>query len=168
MTEEQLPKGSFQQLTQEYYNLYKNLLQKNTFDKLVVNFNAEVCPRNHKLINSPNTEVVYKLKASPKMCNEFGVVHGGFLASAVDFLTTVAGAAYTKDHEEHFLSVQLHLDYLRSAPKGKEFFVLCEMNKLGKALLFTTARIFDEKFKLSYTGSHTMFRFRTDNKRPKL
>ena len=159
-------KRPFQEAIKEFSDFYakKIITSQQTFDSEYLKEVPEVITGEHHLIKDPKTEVVFKLRAKDYMCNFFGSIHGGYMASLIDHLTSVVGVAYYGDYSYQSVSVQLKLDYVKSIRAGQDFYVHCQLNKQGKTLLFTTCTIFNQDFEICYTGSHTKYRLPTSPK----
>ncbi|KAG5449441.1 Acyl-coenzyme A thioesterase 13 [Clonorchis sinensis] len=87
--------------------------------------------------------------------NSIGTLHGGFISSAVDFISSVDLAAY--GHYKH-VTVNLAIECHKPAILNSWIKVDSQVLNKGKRLAFCDVRFMDEESgKLLARGSHTKF-----------
>lgn len=72
--------------------------------------------------------------------------HGGALATYVDLATTVAIYAFDKK-ERGQVSAKINMEYMNAAKIGSDVTIEARVNKIGKTLAFSEAKIFDTETK---------------------
>ena len=87
------------------------------------------------------------------MCNAFGTFHGGAVCTLVDIATSLVASILYPEKPFH-VSLAINCSMLRSIPMGKWAYVLCQINKKGKNVIFLTCLIYDEEHKLCFKGDH--------------
>ena len=97
--------------------------------------------------------------------NAFDLAHGGALATYVDIATTCGLYAFEKKGRTH-VSAKLDMDFLAPGKTARNpnisedigvpsILIDARINKIGKNMAFTEARIFEEESKmLICTGTH--------------
>lgn len=81
--------------------------------------------------------------------NAFSTIHGGVTASLVDIVTSIEIYNIKK---QYGVSVDLGVQYLK--PLISEFRLEPKVEKIGKALVFTSCSIYNEKNELAALGRH--------------
>lgn len=72
-----------------------------------------------------------------------GVIHGGVITSLVDTCSAVAVAAQLPDYET-IATLDLRIDYLRSATPGRAIYCTAECYRLANQVAFTRAVCFHD------------------------
>lgn len=89
-----------------------------------------------------------------KSANGYGTLHGGFIATIVDVVGTLA--LLTKDHNKPGVSLDLNVTYIQAAQIGDKITCKGKVLKLGNSFGFTEVELFRESDgKLIATGRHT-------------
>ncbi len=81
-----------------------------------------------------------------------GTLHGGFIATLVDSLTTIA--VMTTPVGVPGVSVDLSVSYLKAAKIGEKITMDAEVTKVGKTLAFTTASLVNANGDIVAQGKH--------------
>ncbi|XP_015363813.1 PREDICTED: acyl-coenzyme A thioesterase 13-like isoform X3 [Diuraphis noxia] len=116
------------------------------------------------IISAGNGQCVAEMVVEKEHTNRFGTLHGGFTASAVDVLSSMAVLTHPRVVEDidsvpnSGVSVDIHISYLNSAKIGDKIVINSETVKLGRNLAFLKVTLFrkDDKVILAQ-GSHTKF-----------
>nr|CAD7198874.1 unnamed protein product [Timema douglasi] len=87
--------------------------------------------------------------------NTFGTLHGGFTATVVDEVSTLALMTTGSGHPG--VSVDLNVSYLKAANLGDKILIDAKTLKAGKRLAFLEVEIKKESGELIAKGSHTKF-----------
>ncbi|KAJ3619827.1 hypothetical protein MTP99_005481 [Tenebrio molitor] len=99
-----------------------------------------------------------ELKIDDEHVNSMGTLHGGLSATLVDCITSFA--LMTKISCQH-VSVDMHVSYVKGARKGEDVLVNASVRRIGKAIVFSEARITDKKTgDLLVEGLHTQYLLR--------
>ena len=125
-----------------------------TFDRIPF----QHCSNLRRLINDGNKGVACELYVAPELCNRFGTLHGGCIATLVDALTTCALLVQDQHaHKGGGVTTDLHVSCVKSAKMHAT--VTCEAvaKRLGRTMGFSTCELRDEKGDVVATGSHTKF-----------
>ncbi|XP_044262520.1 acyl-coenzyme A thioesterase 13-like [Tribolium madens] len=79
-----------------------------------------------------------ELKLEERHTNQYGWMHGAFAATLVDCCTSLA--LFTK-HSGFIASVDIHINYLKSAKRNDVIVVDCNVINMGLTLAFVEATI---------------------------
>ncbi|XP_071807742.1 acyl-coenzyme A thioesterase 13-like [Asterias amurensis] len=93
-----------------------------------------------------------EMTVEAEQTNMMGTLHGGFIATLVDSLTTVA--IMTTPVGVPGVSVDLSVSYLKAAKIGEKITMDAEVTKVGKTLAFTTASLINENGDVIAQGKH--------------
>lgn len=85
-----------------------------------------------------------------------GALHGAMFAWLVDELTTIALMS-SSSRPRPGVSVHLSVEYAGSAPLGTRVYVEAKAEKVGRALAFSSVRVFSARGALLATASHTKY-----------
>ena len=113
---------------------------------------------NLRRLKKDGTGVACELFVAPELCNRFGTLHGGCIATLVDALTTCALLVQDQHaHKGGGVTTDLHVSCVKSAKMHTT--VTCEAvaKRLGRTMGFSTCELRDEKGDVVATGSHTKF-----------
>jgi len=94
-------------------------------------------------------------------CNFYGSIHGGAIGTIIDCATTLAILKEDKNERYKYIfrqhvSVDLTVNFINTANKDDEILIISEVNKVGKNLAFSNAKILNlANNKIIATGSHT-------------
>lgn len=117
------------------------------FDKQL----AKVC-----LVSAGNGRCLAKVKIEKEHTNRAGTMHGGFTATLVDAISTLA--LMTTEKGTPGVSVNINMSYIRSAKTGEEILINAETLKVGKTMAFLDVDITNkETGDLVARGSHTKY-----------
>ncbi|CAH1731641.1 acyl-coenzyme A thioesterase 13-like isoform X2 [Aphis gossypii] len=116
------------------------------------------------LISAGNGQLIAEMVIEKQHTNAFGTLHGGFTASALDILSSMALLTHPRVVENidsvpnRGVSVDIHVSYLNSAKIGDRIVIDSETIKLGKNLAFLKVTFFrkDDNVILAQ-GTHTKF-----------
>ncbi|EGR31511.1 thioesterase superfamily member 2, putative [Ichthyophthirius multifiliis] len=134
-------KQSFKPLFQQFVN-HKNLL--NTFAYSIYQ-KFELIEESHELLTNDN-QILLKYTVPQNLCNFFGVVHGGALATLVDCSTTLA--ILKKDQFKRLTTtIEISQHCLNPCNSGEEIFIRAECLKMGKNIAFAQSEIFNSSGK---------------------
>jgi len=95
----------------------------------------------------------------PEHLNQAGKLHGGFMFTLVDVITTYGLMTYHKEDDLKVgASIEMHISYLREAKEGDELQIEAETIKCGKTIAFTEC-VFKTKTTglIIAKGLHTKF-----------
>ena len=110
--------------------------------------------------SSAGPHLAVEVPVVARHANSFGNMHGGALATLVDVVTTAAELGRVGGRRPT-VSVDLSVSYLTGAPVGSTLVVEATVDRLGRSVVFTTARVYrlgsdgDGGRTLVATGSHT-------------
>eukprot|EP00057_Strongylocentrotus_purpuratus_P004114 XP_003728054.1 PREDICTED: acyl-coenzyme A thioesterase 13 isoform X1 [Strongylocentrotus purpuratus] len=122
-----------------------NLLAKSKgFDNMFSTLNVVAATRN---------KVTAEYVVKSEHCNNHGTLHGGFTATAVDFMTSIALMMDEEDSRSG-VSLNLTVNYLKALKVGEKVTVEGEVLRKGRSVAYTTARILNEKGDLAAHGTH--------------
>ncbi|XP_027837151.2 acyl-coenzyme A thioesterase 13-like isoform X1 [Aphis gossypii] len=116
------------------------------------------------LISAGNGQLIAEMVVEKQHTNVLGTLHGGFTATAVDVLSSMAVLTHPRVVEDidsapnSGVSVDIHVSYLNSAKVGDRIVIDSETVKLGRNLAFLKVTLFrkDDNVILA-RGSHTKF-----------
>lgn len=110
-----------------------------------------------KFLTVGNGNCVAELKVEKEHTNPMGGLHGGLSATLVDNVSTYALMSHANGERPN-VSVNMQMEYLKSAKEGDEILIDAKTLKAGKTLAFLAVEI---KNKASgdvlVRGSHTKF-----------
>ncbi|XP_059615981.1 acyl-coenzyme A thioesterase 13-like [Phlebotomus argentipes] len=113
------------------------------------------CLKNIQVLDGGDGRLKAEFKVLPEHLNSAGGLHGGFTASLVDILTTVA-LMTTDTHPG--VSVDLQVSYLRAAKEGDSVLVDATTVKTGRSLAFLECQLtHKDSGALIAKGSQTKF-----------
>ncbi|XP_050702977.1 acyl-coenzyme A thioesterase 13-like [Eriocheir sinensis] len=96
------------------------------------------------------------VKVDKEHTNRTGNLHGGFTATLVDAVSTLA--LMTAEGGSPGVSVNMNISYMKSAKIGEEILINAETLKLGKTMAFLDVDITNKDTgALVAKGSHTKF-----------
>ena len=98
----------------------------------------------YREIDSGSAVVDYKIRED--MCNPIGMIHGGTLAMIAD--ETIGIAVVSLGLKEHFVTVDLNLNYLSGAKLGEIITAKSKVIRQGRKIIFTECEIFNAQGKL--------------------
>lgn len=103
-----------------------------------------------------------ELKVTPDCCNIMGYLHGGFSATLVDHLSTLALIShFMADGKEapSSVSIELSLSYLSAVKEGQTIRFETEAIRVGRKVAFLTASIYnkDKGDEVVAIAKHTKF-----------
>ena len=101
-------------------------------------------------------EAVATFTVGPTLCNAFGTLHGGAIATLVDIMGTLA--LLGRDSSRPGVSVDINVTYLSAGREGDRVTCVGRVNKIGRTLGFTEVRISGGDGKVIALGRHTKVR----------
>ncbi len=96
-------------------------------------------------------EFVADFLVRPDMTNPVGILHGGILATIMDEAMGIA--IYTLDDTNFFATLNLVVDFLRSARTGEIVTVRASVVRRGKRIINAECRVFNQSGDLIAKGS---------------
>ncbi|GJQ81633.1 hypothetical protein Trydic_g8512 [Trypoxylus dichotomus] len=128
--------------------LTKFLLDSKGFDK--------IC-HSVKVLTASNGSLKAELKVTSEHVNIVGGLHGGYIATLVDVLSSLGLLSHEKGLKPS-VSVNMNINYLSSAKEGDTVEILSNTLKVGKTLAFLNVELKNkETGVLLAKGSHTKF-----------
>ena len=106
-------------------------------------------------INKPNGTVEFEFKVSKSHLNAYGTMHGGFIASMIDWAGSIAIMNYT-DFKSIGVSTDISITYNRSAKLDDSVKVVAVCTKVGVNMGFTKVEMFVDGKTVAF-GSHTKY-----------
>lgn len=102
------------------------------------------------------------MQVTPECCNIVGSLHGGFMATMFDHLSTLAlNSHFLADEKEvpTTVSIDISMTYISGVKDGQRIRMETETEKVGRRIAFLTARIYnkDKGDELVATGKHTKY-----------
>ena len=92
------------------------------------------------------------------LCNRFGTLHGGCIATIVDVLTTCALLVDDENSEKGGgVTTDLHVSCVKSARMHSTVTVEAISKRLGKTMGFSQCELRDENGAVVAYGTHTKF-----------
>ena len=88
--------------------------------------------------------IFFSLKIPEFTRNAFDVCHGGALTTYVDISTTTALYAFDEKSRAQ-VSAKLDMDFIAAANVDEEVMIEAKINKIGKNLAFTEAKLIGTK-----------------------
>ncbi|KAK4307991.1 hypothetical protein Pmani_020286 [Petrolisthes manimaculis] len=114
------------------------------------------CLSQMRIVSAEKGRCVAEVKVEKEHTNRSGAMHGGYTATLVDVVTTMA--LLTVNQETPGVSVDLNMSYMKAAKTGDEILINAELLKSGKTLAFLSADIVNkETGALIARGSHTKY-----------
>lgn len=127
--------------------LVKGIISKGTFESML----SKVV-----LLEVHDTgRLVAQFKVTPDITNQVGTLHGGFTATLVDCISSLAllaGGSPTPG-----VSTDLSCSYMKAANVGEIVTVEAQVLKSGKNISFSTVDLKNEQGQLIAQGKHTKF-----------
>ncbi|XP_026819555.1 acyl-coenzyme A thioesterase 13-like [Rhopalosiphum maidis] len=116
------------------------------------------------IISAENGKCIAEMVVEKQHTNSYGTLHGGFTATVVDVLSSIAVLTHPRVVEDidsapnSGVSVDIHISYLNSAKIGDRVVINSETVKLGRTLAFLKVTLLrkDDNVILAQ-GSHTKF-----------
>lgn len=87
-----------------------------------------------------------EMKARRELLNPLGLLHGGIMAMLMDELTGAAG--WTLNRSNHFVTMNLHIDFLSGAREDDILTAEGKIVRAGKNVLHGESRIYNSQGKL--------------------
>ena len=121
-----------------------------------------ILPANLSLFDENITRITYRVDQIPEFTrNAFDLCHGGALTTYVDIATTTSIFAFDEKERTH-VSAKLDMDFMnagktevKGGPKSPSILIETQINKIGKNMAFSEARIYEEESGLLIcTGTH--------------
>ena len=97
----------------------------------------------------------FQWKVDESQLNRGNTLHGGYIASAVDWTTTVALLTSQEKEMKPGVSVELSVSYLKAAKPGDLVTLETEVVKAGRTLAFLEAKLYNEAGNILATAKHT-------------
>ncbi|KAL5456955.1 hypothetical protein EMCRGX_G034184 [Ephydatia muelleri] len=113
--------------------IFKHLLDSHCFDRVL---------KNLEVVAASRGACTCELEVTEDHLNRAGALHGGFTATLVDSVSTVA--ILTADKPPG-VSVDLSVTYLSPARAGDTLVVTAECLKLGRSIVFASVDIRNKK-----------------------
>uniref|UniRef100_A0A0P4WDA0 Thioesterase domain-containing protein n=1 Tax=Scylla olivacea TaxID=85551 RepID=A0A0P4WDA0_SCYOL len=108
------------------------------------------------LVSAGQGRCVAKVKIEKEHTNRGGNLHGGFTATLVDAVSTLA--LMTTEQGAPGVSVNINVSYMKGAKTGEEILINAETLRVGKTMAFLDVDIINkETGDLVAKGSHTKF-----------
>ena len=143
--------------------------QNTTFDKIPLLHCSNLTQITRKIIiiESKNNEnkrgleengIRCDLYVHESLCNRFGTLHGGCIATIVDVLTTCALLVDDENSEKGGgVTTDLHVSCVKSAQMHSTVTVEAISKRLGKTMGFSQCELRDENGAVVAYGTHTKF-----------
>jgi acyl-coenzyme A thioesterase 13 len=104
----------------------------------------------------PSGFVRARLVVTTGLCNPYGALHGGAIATLIDQVSTLSIVAATGNIIKAGVSVDLNVSYTSSAKCGEALLIEAHALKVGNRIAFTQCDIITEKDRaLIASGRHT-------------
>lgn len=113
--------------------IFKHILDSSCFDRVL---------KNLEVVAASRGACTCELKVTEEHLNKGGTLHGGFTATLVDSVSTVAIMIADKPPGA---SVDLSVTYLNPARAGDTLVVTAECLKLGRTIAFATVDVRNKK-----------------------
>jgi uncharacterized protein (TIGR00369 family) len=97
-----------------------------------------------------------EMQTRKELLNPVGVLHGGIMAMLMDELIGAAG--WTLNRPNHFVTVNLNIDFLSSAREGEILFAEGKIVRPGKNVLHGESKIYNSAGKLLAKSSSNLFK----------
>lgn len=141
--------------------------QNTTFDKIPLLHCSNLTQITRKSSSSSNEEnkraleengIRCDLYVHESLCNRFGTLHGGCIATIVDVLTTCALLVDDENSEKGGgVTTDLHVSCVKSARMHSTVTVEAISKRLGKTMGFSQCELRDENGAVVAYGTHTKF-----------
>jgi len=136
--------------------------QNVTFDKMPLlhcsNVTHIVRPSNSENKRGEENGIRCDLYVHESLCNRFGTLHGGCIATIVDVLTTCALLVEDENSEKGGgVTTDLHVSCVKSARMHSTVTVEAISKRLGKTMGFSQCELRDEDGSVVAYGTHTKF-----------
>ena len=92
-----------------------------------------------KLVEVNENSLVFSFVIREEMCNPMGILHGGMIATMLD--DVMGATTFAQGEPEFFTSINLNLDFLKSAKKGEEVQAKAEVIRKGRAVMYLQATL---------------------------
>lgn len=100
-------------------------------------------------------KVSYSVEVSPQLLATNLAAHGGLLAALCDGALGIAALSCVVEHECLVSTVDLNIKYLRPALLNDKVVAYAEVIQQGKRLLFSEAKVYNQRQELLATSSGT-------------
>ncbi|XP_046857003.1 acyl-coenzyme A thioesterase 13-like [Xenia sp. Carnegie-2017] len=124
--------------------MFEILSTKRVFDQVL---------KKVQIVAADPGKVVAELTVEEEHQNAGGTLHGGFTATLIDSMTTLA--LLSGENGRPGVSVDLNVTYLGAAKTGDLVTITAEALKVGRTLAFTTAELKLPDGKPVARGNHT-------------
>ncbi|XP_056377287.1 acyl-coenzyme A thioesterase 13 [Hyla sarda] len=125
--------------------LFKALGEGHGFDRVLSKL---------QFVSASPGKVVCELKVDEEHTNRGGTMHGGFTATLVDMVSTVA--IMNTERGAPGVSVDMNITYMNAAKIGESVLITAQVLKQGRTLAFATVDLLNkETGKLIAQGRHT-------------
>ncbi|XP_044150576.1 acyl-coenzyme A thioesterase 13 [Bufo gargarizans] len=125
--------------------LFKTYLDGPGFDRVMSKL---------QLVSVSPGKIVCELKVDEEHTNRLGTMHGGFTATLVDTVSTVA--LLNTERGAAGVSVDMNITYMNAAKIGESVLITAQILKQGRTLAFATVDLVNkETGKLIAQGRHT-------------
>ncbi|XP_068189288.1 acyl-coenzyme A thioesterase 13 [Antennarius striatus] len=125
--------------------LFKMLTDCRSFDRVL---------RGVNIVSASPGKVVCEMRVDEEHTNRGGTLHGGYTATLVDVISTVA--IMNTERGLPGVSVDMNITYMTAGKMGKDILITAEVLKGGRTLAFATVDITDKATgKLIAQGRHT-------------
>ncbi|XP_015996382.2 acyl-coenzyme A thioesterase 13 [Rousettus aegyptiacus] len=135
-------------LNQNLREALKTLAHVRNFDRVL----EKVTP-----VFADHGKVICELKVEEEHTNRMGTVHGGFIATLVDVVSSLA-LLYTTEKRTCGVSVDMNITYTSPAKLGEEIMITAHVLKQGRKLGFAYVDLTNKATgKLIAQGRHTKY-----------
>ncbi|KAG9306226.1 hypothetical protein G9A89_016130 [Geosiphon pyriformis] len=112
--------------------------------------------RRVRVVSANERQCVFEIDVTQEECNPMGTLHGGFIATIIDSLSSAT--QYGKKNGWIGVSIDLTISYVSPAKNGDNISVECTLIKIGKNLAKTTTVIRNtQTSNIVATGQHTKY-----------
>ena len=108
------------------------------------------------LVSAEEGHLVATYKVRPEMTNPVGQLHGGMSATIIDDL--IGMTVFSLNNEYFYTSIDLHVNFLRSAAAGDEVKATAQVVRRGRNVIYVEANIANAEGKLIATATSNMAR----------
>ncbi|XP_028412265.1 acyl-coenzyme A thioesterase 13-like [Dendronephthya gigantea] len=111
------------------------------------------CMNKVRIVAADPGKIVAELTVEEEHQNVVGTLHGGFTATIIDSMTTMA--LLSRENGQSGVSIDLHISYLAAAKTGDLVTITAEALKVGRTMAFTTAELRLQDGTVIARGNHT-------------
>ena len=117
----------------------------------------QVVPGPHPLLTSPDKQVLFKVKIEPFMTNLMDNMHGGWIATTIDDLTSVSILAFDRSKlPRRDVSLDLSISYIKGLTGAEGYcWGLAQVDKIGRSVRYSQCWIYNKKLEICAIGRHT-------------